>query len=183
MRIPGLGGKVIARAGAKPILVAGGEIFTNLSTGVIDATEWVGPYHDYVMGFHKAAKFYYYPGWHEPGPMLELMINKKAFLKLPKEYQHVLRTAANALDNDMYARWLAKDAEYLAKIRQEGQVKVLPFPDDVIASMKHHATKVKEEVAKSSKLAQEIYHSFTAFQKEYEKHQQATEWAYQKALS
>jgi TRAP-type mannitol/chloroaromatic compound transport system substrate-binding protein len=66
MRIPGLGGKVLAKAGGTAILSPGGEIYTNLERGVIDATEWVGPYNDYKMGFHKVAKYYYYPGWHEP---------------------------------------------------------------------------------------------------------------------
>ena len=79
MRIPGLGGKVLAKAGGTAILSPGGEIYTNLERGVIDATEWVGPYNDYKMGFYKVAKYYYYPGWHEPGTVLETFVNKKAF--------------------------------------------------------------------------------------------------------
>jgi len=81
MRIPGLGGKVLAKAGGNAILVAGGEIYTNLDRGVIDATEWVGPYHDLKMGFYKVAKYYYYPGWHEPGTTLEAMVNIGAYEK------------------------------------------------------------------------------------------------------
>jgi len=77
MRIPGLGGKVVAKAGGTVVLTAGGEIFTNLERGVIDATEWVGPYHDLRLGLYQAAKYYYYPGWHEPGTTLEVMFNKK----------------------------------------------------------------------------------------------------------
>ncbi|MFQ5587105.1 MAG: TRAP transporter substrate-binding protein, partial [Thermodesulfobacteriota bacterium] len=94
MRIPGLGGKVIAKAGGSAILSEGGEIYTNLDRGVIDATEWVGPYHDYLMGFHKVARYYYYPGWHEPGTVLEVIINRGAFARLPKELQQVVRSAA-----------------------------------------------------------------------------------------
>ena len=79
MRIPGLGGKVLAKAGATVVLTAGGEIFTNLERGAIDATEWVGPLHDNRMGFYQAAKYYYYPGWHDPGTYLEYFFNKQAY--------------------------------------------------------------------------------------------------------
>ena len=80
MRIPGLGGDVLSRAGGVPVTLAGSEIFTALQTGVIDATEWVGPYNDRAFGLHKVAKYYYYPGWHEPGPSIECIINKQACL-------------------------------------------------------------------------------------------------------
>ena len=90
MRIPGLGGKVVAKAGGTVVLTPGGEIFTNLERGVIDATEWVGPLHDLRMGFWQAAKYYYYPGWHEPGTTLEYMFNKKAYESLPKDIQQIL---------------------------------------------------------------------------------------------
>ena len=86
MRIPGLGGEVLSRAGGVPVTLAGSEIFTALQTGVIDATEWVGPYNDRAFGLHKAAKYYYYPGWHEPGPSIECIINKNAYDKLPKNW-------------------------------------------------------------------------------------------------
>ena len=85
MRIPGLGGEVLARAGGTPFTLAGSEIFTSTNQ-VIDATEWVGPYNDRAFGLHKAAKFYYYPGWHEPGPSLECIINKDAY-NLSKQHQ------------------------------------------------------------------------------------------------
>ena len=76
MRIPGLGGEVLKRAGGTPVNLPGGELFTALKTGTIDATEWVNPYNDLAFGLHKAAKYYYYPGWHEPGTTLECFLNK-----------------------------------------------------------------------------------------------------------
>src|SRR5690606_14679795 len=76
MRIPGLGGKVLDRAGGTAVLSPGSELYTNLERGVIDATEWVGPYHDYIMGFHEVASHYYYPGWHEVGTTFEKFVNK-----------------------------------------------------------------------------------------------------------
>ena len=181
MRIPGLAGKVIEKLGGKPTLVAGGEIYTNLSTGVIDATEWVGPYHDYTMGFHKAAKFYYYPGWHEPGPVLELMVSKKAFMELPKEYQAMIKMAAKALDRDMHGEWIAKDAAYFQKIEKETAVKVQPFPSSVVKAFKKYSFEVREELAKTSPLAKKITASFDTFQKQYDSYQKVSERAYIKA--
>lgn len=175
MRIPGLGGKAIAKLGGKPVLMAGGEIFTNLSTGVIDATEWVGPYHDYTMGFHKAAKFYYYPGWQEPGAILELMINQKAWGELPKDLQAIVRSAATTMDRNIHARWLAKDAEYLEKIRNETKIKVLPFPEDVISALRKTSTEVINELVKNDPLSAKVNASFSAFQKRFEAHKRVTE--------
>jgi TRAP-type mannitol/chloroaromatic compound transport system substrate-binding protein len=181
MRIPGLGGKVVEKLGGSPTLVAGGEIYTNLATGVIDATEWVGPYHDYIMGFHKAAKYYYYPGWHEPGSALELMISQKAWNTLPKEYQEIIRISAKALDHDLHAQWLAKDSEYFQKIKNETKVKVLPFPESVIVKFKAFAFQLRGELGKTSPLAQRITDSFNSFQKRYEAYQDISERAYVKA--
>ena len=88
MRIPGLGGEVFKRIGGLPVLLPGSELFTALQTGAIDASEWVAPYNDLAFGLHKAAKYYYYPGWHEPGPALELIVRKEAFESLPPPTSH-----------------------------------------------------------------------------------------------
>ncbi|HAU01734.1 MAG TPA: ABC transporter substrate-binding protein, partial [Porticoccaceae bacterium] len=90
MRIPGLGGEVFTRAGGTSINLPGGELYTSMQTGVIDATEWVGPYNDLAFGFHQVAKYYYYPGWQEPGPTLELIINKAAYESLPADLQAIV---------------------------------------------------------------------------------------------
>ena len=79
MRIPGLGGKVFKRAGGNPVLLPGSEVYTALERGTIDATEWVAPFHDMRLGLNRAAKYYYFPGWHEPGTEFELMINSHAW--------------------------------------------------------------------------------------------------------
>lgn len=177
MRIPGLGGSVLEKLGGKPVLMPGGEIFTNLSTGVIDATEWVGPYHDYIMGFHKAAQYYYYPGWHEPAPVLELMINKKAWNDLPKDLQMIVRTAAHALDRNMYAGWLAQDMRHLEKIKKETKTQIKAFPQEVVLAMAKAAEEVKAEVASKDPLSKVIYESYTNFQKQYQTHQGVADWA------
>ena len=89
MRIPGLGGDVITRAGGVSVTLPGGELYTAMQTGVIDATEWVGPYNDLAFGFHQVAKYYYYPGWHEPGPILEFIVNKQALESLPEDLRAI----------------------------------------------------------------------------------------------
>lgn len=171
MRIPGLGGKVIAKAGGAPILTAGGEIYTNLDRGVIDATEWVGPYHDYLMGFHRIAKFYYYPGWHEPGPVLELIVNKAHWEGLPKNLQTIIQTAAYRANVWMLAQFEAQNAIYLQKIIDEGKVDIRKFPDPVLTALKKYANDVVGELTSSDAAANKIFDSFQKFRKA------ATKWA------
>jgi len=113
MRIPGLGGEVLQRAGGTPVTIPGGELFTALQSGTIDATEWVGPYNDLAFGFYKVAKYYYYPGWHEPGTTMECMINKKAFNALPKDLQAIVLNACKAANMDMLAEFTARNNQAL----------------------------------------------------------------------
>ncbi|MFW7378327.1 MAG: TRAP transporter substrate-binding protein [Oligoflexus sp.] len=181
MRIPGLGGQVVAKAGGATVLVPGGEIYTNLATGVLDAAEWVGPYHDYVMGLHKTANYYYTPGWQEPGPVLELMVNLKAWQELPDDLKMLVETCAAELDRDMYAEWLAKDAEYLEKIQKETKVQVLNFPPDVLSALKKLSQEAQEEMAKANPLAKKVLDSFLSFKSRFDALQNVTERAYAKA--
>ena len=185
MRIPGLGGKVIAKAGATAVLVAGGEIYTNLERGVIDATEWVGPYHDYLMGFYKAAKYYYYPGWHEPGTVLEIMINKKAWEKLPKDLQDIITTAAARSNIWMLSIFESKNEYYLEKLVKEHHVKLLKFPDSVLKQLKKYAHEVVLEIAEKDKtgFSKKVYEDYMKFFKQIQKWKKISEDAYSHALS
>jgi len=178
MRMPGLGGKVIAKAGAQPILLPGGEILTSLQTGVIDATEWVGPYHDYVMGFPKAAKYYYSGGWHEPGSVLELLINKEAWEELTPDLQGIVEAAAAKTNMNMYCQWMAKDSEYYQKILDEGKTEMKEYPISVVKQMKKFAVELMGDIAKTSDLAKEIHDSYLSFQAQYEAYQEVSERAY-----
>ena len=166
MRIPGLGGKVFAKAGGTPLLVPGGEIYTNLERGVIDATEWIGPYHDYLMGFHQVANYYYYPGWHEPGPVLEMIINKKKFEALPEDLQEIIRTACLRLNRWMMAEFDAKNGAYLSKIREEGKVQLKAFPEEVIASLKKNTEEVISELVNKDETTRKVYAAFSQFQEQ-----------------
>ena len=171
MRIPGLGGKVITQAGGTGLTTPGAEIYTNLERGVIDATEWVGPFHDYLMGFHKIAKFYYYPGWHEPGPVLELGINKNAYESIPEDLQAIIRTAAMRLNIWMLSEFEAKNNEYLQKIINSKRVKLIKYPDDVLQALKKHTNEVINELVVKDAVAKKVYESFDTFR------QQISGWA------
>ncbi len=171
MRIPGLGGKVIAKAGGSAILSPGGEIYTNLERGIIDATEWIGPYHDYLMGFHRIAKYYYYPGWHEPGSVLELVVNKGAFEQLPKELQAVIETAAYKLNLWILSEFETQNAIYLEKIKEEGKVEIRQFPEPVLDTLRQYAMEVIDELVARDPLSKEVYQAFSAFKR------QITAWA------
>jgi len=113
MRIPGLGGEVLKRAGGTPVSLPGGEIFSSLKTGAIDATEWVGPYNDLAFGLHKAAKYYYYPGWQEPGTTLEALINKQAFEELTKDLQSIVLNACKVVNQQMLTEYTTRNQQAL----------------------------------------------------------------------
>ena len=165
MRIPGLGGKVLAKAGATVVLTAGGEIFTNLERGVIDATEWVGPLHDLRMGFYQAAKYYYYPGWHEPGTYLEYFFNKKVYDSLPKDLQAILTAAC--MDNEQWclAQFNARNAAALETLINKHHVDLIKFPDDVMESLRKLSAEVVEEEAAKDAMSKKVNESFKKFQK------------------
>ncbi len=165
MRIPGLGGKVVAKAGGTVVLTPGGEIFTNLERGVIDATEWVGPYHDLRMGFYQAAKYYYYPGWHEPGTYLEYIFNKKAYDSLPKDLQQIVDGAS--ADNEAWTlpQFDANNGAALQTLIDKHNVQLLKFPEEVLDKLRVMAEEVREEEAAKSPMAMKVNESFKKFQK------------------
>ena len=165
MRIPGLGGKVVAKAGGTVVLTPGGEIFTSLERGVIDATEWVGPYHDLRMGFYQAAKYYYYPGWHEPGTYLEFIFNKKAYESLPKDLQHIVDAACAENNVWALAEFDANNGAALQTLINKHNVKVFKFPDKVLDALRPLAEEVVEEQAAKTPMAKKVNESFKKFQK------------------
>lgn len=170
MRIPGLGGEVLKRAGGTPVNLPGGEIFTSLQSGAIDATEWVGPYNDLAFGLYKAAKYYYYPGWHEPGTTLECFINQKALEALPKDLQSIVINACRVANQDMLADFTAKNNAALQTLVEEHSVEVRRFPDDVLTKLKELSDQVVAGVAKQDAVSKKVYDSYQKFR------QQAIPW-------
>jgi TRAP-type mannitol/chloroaromatic compound transport system substrate-binding protein len=131
MRIPGLGGQVMSRLGTTVQVLAGGDIYPALERGAIDATEWVGPYDDEKLGFHKVAKLYYYPGWWEPCAALSFLVNQDAWAKLPKEYQQIFELSASQAGVKMQNRYDQRNPLALSRLLRQG-VKLTRFSDDIL---------------------------------------------------
>ncbi len=163
MRIPGLGGEVLKQAGGTPVNLPGGELFTALNSGAIDATEWVGPYNDQAFGLYKAAKYYYYPGWHEPGSTLETLINRKAFEKLPKDLQSIVLQACRIVNQDMLAEYTARNNAALHSLVNEHHVDVRKLPDDVLRRLRQLSEQVVAGLAEHDGAAKQIYASYRRF--------------------
>ena len=162
MRIPGLGGEVLARAGGTPFTLAGAEIFTSLQTGVIDATEWVGPYNDRAFGLHKAAKYYYYPGWHEPGPSLECIINKDAYSSLSDQHKSIIDIACKAANVDMISDYMAKNYQALEFFKKE-KVQIKQFPAEVLSKLNKISDEILLELSQKNNLSKKVYDSYVNF--------------------
>ncbi len=178
MRMPGLGGEVLKRLGGSPVTIPGGEIFTSLQSGTIDATEWVGPYNDLAFGLYKAAKYYYYPGWHEPGSAMETSINKDAFNELPKHLQVLVLDAARIANQDMFAEYNARNGEALNTLVTKHKVQLKKFPDDVLQALRKVSDEVVAEVAKKDPMSQKVYDSYIAFRDKSAKYAEVAERAY-----
>ena len=181
MRIPGIGGEVLKRAGGIPVTLPGGELFTALQTGVIDATEWVGPYNDLTFGFQQTAKYYYYPGWHEPGSMLELLINKDAWDTLPKHLQVIIETASKAVNQDILDEYTARNNKALRELVDVHGVELRRLPDDVIAEFKIIANEILEENASEDETVNKVYQSYLKFKNEVSEYHKVSEDAFVEA--
>ena len=178
MRIPGIGGEVLKEAGGIPVTLPGGELFTALQTGVIDATEWVGPYNDLTFGFHQAAKYYYYPGWHEPGPMLELLINIDAWNSLPKHLQVIIETATKAVNQDTLDEYLARNNKALTELIEVHGVELRRLPDDVIEEFRVISNEILSNLAKEDEVIGRVYDSYIEFKNNVSEYHQISEDAF-----
>ncbi len=178
MRIPGLGGEVLARAGGTPVTLPGGEIFTSLQTGTIDATEWVGPYNDLAFGLYKVAEHYYFPGWHEPGSMMEFTINKDAFAELPADLQAIVRITAKAINEDMLAEYTTRNQTALVELKEKHGVDVREFPADVLNKLQTLSDEVVAEVASADPLSQKVYDSYKTYRDQVKAYHAVSEQAY-----
>ena len=162
MRIAGFGGEVMAKLGVAVQVIAGGEIYQALQTGAIDAAEWVGPYDDLNLGFAEIAQNYYYPGWWEAGPTLEVQINKAEWDGLPEHYQNVIQAAAFKADAIMTARYDKQNAESLAPLEEAG-VQIRPYPDEIMNAAREAATELYGELTAADENFAAVYESWDAF--------------------
>ncbi len=164
MRIGSIAGKVLSEIGVTTVMVPPAEIFPALERGVVDAAEFVGPVHDILLGLYKVAKYYYTPGWHEPGPVLELFFNKKAYNELPKHYRHILDTAAANINIRTLAAFDAQSAAALDKLVKEHNVNVQVYPADVMAKIKSISKDVIEEEARKDPFTLKVHEDYKTFQ-------------------
>jgi TRAP-type mannitol/chloroaromatic compound transport system substrate-binding protein len=166
MRIAGLGGQVMARAGATAILTPAAEIYAALERGVIDAGEWVGPHEDLNLGLQNTARYYYYPGWHEPGTVSEFGFNRKAYEALPADLRRILDLAVAAVQVVGFMDFHTKNAVALERVKTElkGKVELVQFPAPVLRDLKKIATDVIRTHSEKSPMAKKVYASFTKFQ-------------------
>jgi len=166
MRIGPLGGKVYVRAGGSVALIPAADIYAALERGVIDASEWVGPHDDMLLGLHKTAPYYYYPGWHEPGSTNDFGFNKKAYDALPMDLRRTLDHATAALEVYGLTAFHAKNAIALDRLKTEfkGKVEILPLPVPVLRDLKKFATEVIKEESEKTPMARKVHASFTKFQ-------------------
>jgi TRAP-type mannitol/chloroaromatic compound transport system substrate-binding protein len=166
MRMSGLGLKVVARAGATAILTPGSEIYAALERGVIDAAEWVGPHDDLKLGLQNTARYYHYPGWHEPGTVQEFVFNKKAYEALSSDLRRTLDLAVATTAVSGSTDYHTKNAVALARLATEfkGKVEVVPFPAPVLRDLKTLTAAVVRETSEKTPMARKVHASFTKFQ-------------------
>jgi TRAP-type mannitol/chloroaromatic compound transport system substrate-binding protein len=164
-RVGGFAGRVIERMGGVPQQIPGGEIYTALEKGTIDAAEWVGPYDDLKLGFAKVAPFYYYPGWWEGGAELDLFINDKAYNSLSPANKAIVEAAAASAHSDMQAKYDARNPAALKALIGQG-VKVLPFPKDVMELAFKESIALCNEISTKNANWKKVYTDYSAFRKE-----------------
>lgn len=177
MRIPGLAGEVFDAAGGTAVRIAGGEIYTSMQTGVIDAVEWVGPYNDRILGLNDVAEYYYFPGWHEPGAMLEFTVNAEALAALPDDLAAIVTYAARAANQDMLDEFTARNNEALQVLLESG-AKLRPLPDDILALLYDKAQDAMASLVASDPMSAEINASYAQFAEDVRAYHEISERAY-----
>ena len=163
MRIPGLGGEVIKAAGGTVVNLHGGELLTSIQSGAIDALEWVGPYNDLAFGIYKAGKYYYYHGWHEPGGVLDCFINLKKWNSLPDDLKKIIEISSKAATQKITNEMIAGNNLALQTLLKKHNVKLKPFPDEVLKKLAKLSEKVMSKLTSSDDLSKKVYQSIVNF--------------------
>jgi TRAP-type mannitol/chloroaromatic compound transport system substrate-binding protein len=162
-RMPGLGAEVLRRLGAIVVTLPGSEIVPALKSGALDASEWVGPWLDMAMGLHKAAGYYYYPGFHEPGTGTSVGINKGVWESFDASDRRVMEAVAASEYARSLAEFNANNALWLRKLRDEGTVKILKFDDSVLKAFLAVSKDVVAQAGSGGELSRKIYASYQQF--------------------
>ncbi len=165
MRIPGLGGDVMAQLGVNVQQIAAGEIYLALERGAIDAAEWTGPYDDEKLGLHRAANFYYYPGWWEPGPTLTALVNQKAWNKLPNEYKAIFTTACYEANLTMLNRYDNLNGAALQRL-SKGDTTLVPYSDNILKSAQEAAFQLYADYSTKDREFRQLFNNWMTFRTE-----------------
>ncbi len=163
MRMPGLGGQVLAAVGANPVVLPGGGIVEALFDKSIDATEWVGPYNDSQFGFQKLLAKYMFPGFHEPGTMASVGFNLEFWNSLDPQDQALIQMVTDAEQSLMTSDYNGNNGLSLTQLINEFGVQPTRLPDDVWNALAATSQDVVAGVAEDDALAKQIYDSFEAY--------------------
>ncbi len=164
-RVGGMAGLIMAKLGIVPQMIGGPDIYPALEKGTIDAAEWVGPYDDEKLGFNKVAKFYYYPGWWEPGPLTMFLVNHKTYNELPKAYQFALQAACGEACTWMPAKYDAQNPAALRRLVASG-TRLRPFPRPIMEAFEKAAYEVYDELLGKSAHWKRMYPAWKKFRDE-----------------
>ena len=162
MRIPGVGGEMVRRLGGSAVLIPAGEIFQSLQSGVIDAAEFIGPWNDIGLGFYREAPYYHGPGLHEPGSVLTVGANRKAWDGLTAEHQAILRSACRDAYDWSLALFNWHNAQALNTMGREHGIVYQPFPQDVVVEAARVSYEIWAEAGSKSPLGRRIHASYIA---------------------
>ncbi|MGV6801856.1 MAG: TRAP transporter substrate-binding protein [bacterium] len=160
IRMPGIGGEVMNRAGASAVTIAGSEIYQALQSGTIDATEWVGPWNDVALGFHREAKYYYWPGFHEPSAALSVGVNLEFWQSLNLQEKSIFENAARAVNSQMTAQYAHFNAISLKTLTEKYGVELRHMPQDVLAALAQATKEVLTDISQKDELTGRVYDSY-----------------------
>jgi TRAP-type mannitol/chloroaromatic compound transport system substrate-binding protein len=164
IRMPGMAGEVLIQREIRAVPRQTDNIVEALKNDSLDAVEWMGPYYDKKLGLHNAAKYYYYPGWHEPGTTLELLINREAWKELPEDLKTLLEIAANNTHHWIYAEFESKNAQALHQLKSDREIDIRPFPDKVLTKLREVTNKLLKQKAQANRDFDKVYQNYREFQ-------------------
>ncbi|MFI9651483.1 TRAP transporter substrate-binding protein DctP [Guyparkeria halopsychrophila] len=178
MRLPGIGGEVLRRLDVSVVNTPGGELFQALNDGTIDAAEWVGPFNDLAFGFHRAAKYYYAPGWQEPSATMEALINQEAFEALPDDLQAIVDGAIKMAALEMLSEFTARNNRALKTLTEEHGVELRYFSDEIMAALFEKSNEVLAEITEEDAFAKRVFESLTDYRRDVAGWTEGSEYAF-----
>ena len=162
-RMPGLGGEVLKSYGTNVVLLPGPDVVPALTSGTIDGTEWIGPAADLGKGLHQICKYYYYPGWHEPGTCLEAFINLNAWEKLDNDLKRLVEIACKNSNLSVASEFFARNCYAMQRLKNDFNVNFIRYPELTLKLLKRRSDEVLSDLASKDKLSKELYDEIINF--------------------